>query len=83
MKKRKVSEREQRRRREQSARDKLLYDRAEAGHMLGGLSTSTLIRLEEVGKLIPIKPSGCDNGKVYYTAENIHRLAGIEQSVAV
>ena len=39
--------------REQSARDKLLYDRAEAGHMLGDISTSTLVRWEEAGNPIP------------------------------
>lgn len=81
--KKKASEHEQRRRSEQSARDKLLYDRAETGHLLGGVSTSTLIRLEETGKLVPIKPSGRENGKTFYTSENVHRLAGCEQVTEV
>ena len=57
----------------------LLFDRATTGHMLGDISVSTLIRLEEAEKLVPIKPSGRANGKTFYAADNVRRLAGIKK----
>ena len=81
-KKKDISEREQRRRHRQSVAQ-LLYDRTTTAHMLGDLSTSTLIRLEASGQLVAVKPSGRDNGKTYYTSQSVHRLAGVEQAAEV
>jgi hypothetical protein len=72
-----VSEREQHRRARQSATAQLLYDRATTSHLLGDISLSTLVRLEQSGQLVAVKPSGCENGKVFYTSASVHRLAGI------
>jgi hypothetical protein len=80
-----ISDREAQRRAAQSKRDRerLLYDRAETGHLLGGVSTSTLIRLEQSGLLVAVKPSGRANGKTFYTSQSVHRLAGCEQVTEV
>jgi hypothetical protein len=74
-----ISDRERQRRQRQRDAAQLLYDRTTTAHLLGDISTSTLIRLEAAGQLVPIKPSGRENGKTFYTAENVHRLAGVEQ----
>jgi hypothetical protein len=74
-----ISDPEAQRRQRQRAAAQLLYDRATTAHLLGDISTSTLIRLEEAGRLVPIKPSGQPNGKTFYSAANVRRLAGVDQ----
>jgi hypothetical protein len=56
----------------------LLYDRKRTAELLGGCSQSTLIALEEIGRLDPVKLHTSQNGKVYYRAEQVHALAAGE-----
>jgi DNA-binding XRE family transcriptional regulator len=78
----KISEREKDRRRTQAARDealrnrdRLLYTRREVA-ALYGVSVETLIRLENEGRLTPLKLTAKPGGMVLYKAAEIHELAG-------
>jgi hypothetical protein len=76
----KISESEKQRRAEQrrlalAAQERLLHDRTEARFLLGGVSISTLRRLERKGLLRPLKPTGSAGGKTFYTRENILEVA--------
>ena len=55
---------------------RLLYSREQAGHALGGVSISTIIRLEREGVLTPIKllPEKT-NAQTFYRVEEIEALA--------
>jgi hypothetical protein len=53
----------------------LLVNRHRAAKMLGGISTSTLIRMEQHGKLKPIRLSGHPSSVVFYRVEDVERLA--------
>jgi hypothetical protein len=76
-----ISDRERQRRQRQpaAAPSPLLYDRRSTRRLLGDISTSTLIRLEQSGLLLVVKPSGRANGKTFYTSQSVHRLAGVKQ----
>jgi len=54
---------------------RLLYSREQAGELLGGISRPTLIRLEKTGKLKAVRLSKGATTKVYYSHENLERLA--------
>ena len=74
----KISESEKQRRAEQrrlalAAQERLLHDRTEARFLLGGVSISTLRRLERKGLLRPL--TGSAGGKTFYTRENILEVA--------
>jgi hypothetical protein len=77
-----ISDPEAQRRQRQRAAAQLLYDRATTAHLLGDISTSTLIRLEKTKQLVVVKPSG-RNGKTFYTSQSVRRLAGCEQVTEV
>jgi len=53
----------------------LIVPRSVARRMLS-VSTSTLIRLEQCGKLDPLKLSESSNGVVYYRISNLEALIG-------
>jgi hypothetical protein len=77
-----VSQQEAARRAEQrkhsslSASGRLLYDREQARFLLGGCSGAMLRRLEESGRLKPIKLTGSQAGKTFYSEQNIRDVAG-------
>ena len=77
-----TANRQRRQRQPAAAPAPLLYDRTTAAIMLGGISTSTLIRLEKTKQLVVVKPSG-RNGKTFYTSQSVHHLAGCEQVTEV
>jgi hypothetical protein len=54
---------------------RLLVTREEASQMLGGLSLSTLIRMERRRVLVPVKLSGSAAGKTYYRLGNVVAVA--------
>jgi hypothetical protein len=56
---------------------RLLYSREQAGHALGGVSISTVIRLEREGVLTPIKllPKRT-SAQTFYRVEEVEALAG-------
>jgi hypothetical protein len=75
------SERQRRERQRQqalAARGRLLHDRQQARFLLGGVSNSTIRRLELRRKLRPIKLTASPSAKTYYTDENIREIAGGE-----
>jgi hypothetical protein len=51
-----------------------LVSRRDTSRILGGISTTTLIRMETAGTLKPIKPSGMENGKTYYALAQVVAL---------
>ncbi len=53
----------------------LLVNRQRAAAMLGGISTATLIRMEQAGRLKPIRLSGHATSVVFYRIEDIQKLA--------
>jgi hypothetical protein len=53
----------------------LLYDRKRAAELLGGCSQAMLIAMEHAGTLQPIKLNRSENGKTFYRASQIHKLA--------
>jgi hypothetical protein len=59
----------------ESSKPRLLYDREQAAELLGGVSTQTLIRLEQAGVLTPIKLAASPNGKTYYGHDNLVEAA--------
>jgi len=59
----------------ENSKPRLLYDRQQAGEMLGGVSTQTLIRLEQAGVLRPIKLAASPNGKTHYQHDNLIETA--------
>jgi hypothetical protein len=76
----KLSEAEKRQRtqqREQSlaAVPQLLYSRRQTQRALGGISISTIIRLENAGKLDKVALAGVPNGQVYHRVAQVTALA--------
>jgi hypothetical protein len=59
----------------EDVRDRLIVDRVQAQRMLGGVSESTLLRLERERQLTPIKLSRRPASKTYYSVSEIHALA--------
>lgn len=53
----------------------LLYSREQTAAALGGVSTMTVIRLEQAGLLDPIKLAGSRNGHTFYAVAQVHALA--------
>ena len=62
--------------RAKTSRERLLYRRDEVAAMLG-ISISTVIRLENDGRLQGQK-LGSKNSLTVYRAADVHRLAGVE-----
>jgi hypothetical protein len=56
----------------------LLFSRAQAAKLLGGLSFATLIRLEKAGRLRPVKLLNNPSGKTFYTARDLEALCGTD-----
>jgi hypothetical protein len=54
--------------------DQLLYSRAQVCHLLGGIHVATVIRLEQSGKLPPVKLTPADQGKTYYRRADVMAL---------
>jgi len=50
----------------------LLYSRRHACALLGGISTATLIRLENDGVIEPIKLGRSPTGQTFYRAADVH-----------
>jgi hypothetical protein len=78
-----ISESEQQRREHQraqalAARGRLPHDREQTRYLLGGVSNSTIRRLELARKLRPIKLTDSPSAKTFYTHENILEIAGGE-----
>ena len=59
-------------------RGRLLHDREQTRYLLGGVSNSTIRRLELARKLRPIKLTDSPRAKTFYTHENILEIAGGE-----
>jgi DNA-binding XRE family transcriptional regulator len=85
----KQSNREAERRRAQSKRDReqrdrerLLYTRAEVAAMYG-ISISTVIRMENDGRLPGLKLGSSKNNMTLYRSADVLRLAGCEQVTEV
>lgn len=54
----------------------LLYSREQARRILGGVSISTIIRMEKTGALSPVRLNRqAAHGQVFYRADDIARLA--------
>ena len=62
---------------------RLLYRREETAELLGGLSKSSIIRLEQAGKLTVVKLAGVPNGLTLHTAASVHALAGLDREAEV
>lgn len=58
----------------ESAVQPLLVSRRDAAVMLGNVSVSTIVRLENDGRLTPVKLSTSRNGATYYRASEIEKL---------
>jgi hypothetical protein len=54
--------------------NQLLYSREQAAKLLGGVSVSTIIRLERAGKLQPIRLSGSPTAQVFFRAKDVLTL---------
>jgi hypothetical protein len=54
---------------------RLLYSRNQSRHVLGGISLTQLIRLEQAGLLRRVRPSGKPTGRVFNPAEDVHAVA--------
>jgi hypothetical protein len=59
----------------------LLVKRTDARPLLGGISTSQLIRFEKAGLLKPIKLSKSPVAATFYTYENVIELARGQQHI--
>jgi hypothetical protein len=70
--------RERQRQQALAALGRLLHDREQTKFLLGGVSNSTLRRLELSGRLRPIKPTGSPSGKTFYSDQNVREIAGGE-----
>ena len=53
----------------------LLINRVKARAMLGGVSTATMLRMEQAGRLKPIRLSGHPSSAVFYRIQDIEQLA--------
>jgi hypothetical protein len=51
--------------------EQLLYSREAAQHLLGDISLATIKRMEDSGRLNPIRPTGAATGKVFYSGANL------------
>ena len=51
--------------------DQLLYSRNQVCRMLGGVHPATVVRLEEAGKLQPVKLNPGKLGRVYYRRADV------------
>ena len=54
---------------------RLLYSRRQAKPLLGDISVATMLRLEALGVLIPIKPNGTPTSMTFYSHENLLAVA--------
>lgn len=52
----------------------LLYSREQAARLLGGVSISTITRLEQEGRLTPVRLSNSKTGQVFYRSEDVIAL---------
>ena len=52
----------------------LLVSREQMAEMLGGVSTSTIVRLEKQGRLTPVRLTRKPTSMVFYTVDNVHRV---------
>jgi DNA-binding XRE family transcriptional regulator len=71
---RKLSKRKTNRARVVSERERLLYGRDEVAAMLG-VSMSTVIRMENDGRLATVRLCPGKSSRVMYRAADVHRLA--------
>jgi hypothetical protein len=55
--------------------DQLLFSRSQVCRMLGGVHKATVIRLEQAGKLPPVKLTKDDQGRTYYRRADVLALA--------
>lgn len=55
-----------------------LYDRATTARLMGNVCTMTLVRMEKQGKLTPIRLGQGARCHVFYNANEVRRLAGME-----
>jgi hypothetical protein len=61
------------------APDRLLYSRTETRRLLGGISLFKVKELEQAGVLVAKRLDRLPNGKVFYTARNVHSVAGVDE----
>jgi Helix-turn-helix domain len=54
--------------------ERLLYSREEAARLLGGVSVATIRRMENSGKLHPIRLTGRRSGQVFFRASEVFAL---------
>jgi hypothetical protein len=72
---------ERRRRQRNASVRRLLYTREQTGEALGGISVSSVIRLEQLGKLRKVRPhggldkEGRPTGQVFNPVEDVEALA--------
>jgi hypothetical protein len=55
--------------------DQLLFSRSQVCRLLGGVHVATVIRLEQSGKLPPVKLTPADQGRTYYRRADVMALA--------
>jgi len=59
---------------------RLLLSREQACEMLGGISISSIIRLEREGRLTPVKlRKDRPASRTYYSVKQVEALAGVNQ----
>ena len=61
----------------------LIYSRQTTSELLDDCSIATLMRYEQEGILKPFRLSNSPNGKVYYTAEDIHALIAKRRAAGI
>jgi len=78
-----LKQRKPRKRRERPAviPERLLYDRVEVAQLLC-VSIAGVIRLEQAGKLTPLRPLAAPTGKAFYRASEVRRLAQADEGGA-
>ena len=60
--------------RQQTKIERLLYTREQTAELLGGVSISTIRRLEREKRLKPIRLSLSPTGQVFHQASDVHAL---------
>jgi DNA-binding XRE family transcriptional regulator len=58
--------------------ERLLYTRAQAAELLGGVNKATVVALEKSGRLAPVRLTGRPTGQVFYKRADVLRLAQAE-----
>ena len=61
----------------------LIYSRQTTSELLDDCSIATLMRYEQEEILKPFRLSNSPNGKVYYTAEDIHALIAKRRAAGI